>query len=107
MNKLGIHLAAAAVAVGLTVGLTATADAGSRGYKAKRAHVAYAGYDRDYGYRWGRRGTRGDVVVDAPFTSVETGRYGRTDVDAPFTSVRVGRMGVWVRAPFVDIYVPR
>jgi hypothetical protein len=49
----------------------------------------------------------GDHVVEAPFTRVETGRRGRVAVDAPFSSVRVGKRGVWVRAPFVDIYVPK
>jgi hypothetical protein len=50
---------------------------------------------------------RGTEVVDAPFARVETGGRGRVAVDAPFTSVWVGRRGVWVRAPFVDIYVPK
>ena len=47
------------------------------------------------------------VRVDAPFTSVETRRYRYTAVDAPFASVRVHGGGVWVRAPFVNLYVPR
>lgn len=48
-----------------------------------------------------------DHVVDAPYTHVETGYGGRVAVDAPYASVRVGRRGVWVRAPFVDLYVPK
>jgi hypothetical protein len=43
--------------------------------------------------------------VRAPFTDVDVD--GSTDVEAPFTSVHVGRRGTWVRAPFVDIFVPR
>lgn len=46
------------------------------------------------------------AVVDAPFSRVETRRYARVAVDAPFASVRIGR-GVHVRAPFVNLWVPR
>jgi hypothetical protein len=64
--------------------------------------------DRRYRrHRHSYRGYYGDTVVDAPFTHVETGYRGRVAVDAPFASVRVGRRGTWVRAPFVDIFVPR
>ena len=49
-------------------------------------------------YRRGR-------IVDAPFTYVETGR--RVVVDAPFATVYVGRHGRYVRAPFVNIWIPR
>lgn len=44
-------------------------------------------------------------VVDAPFTRVETGR--RVVVDAPFAHVRVNRRGRHIRAPFVDLWLPR
>ena len=63
--------------------------------------------DRDR--KWHRRYASnydGVTVVDAPFTTVETGYRHRVAVDAPFTSVRAGHRGVWVRAPFVDLYVP-
>jgi hypothetical protein len=53
------------------------------------------------------RSSRGDRVVEAPTTRVETNRRGKVAVDAPFTSVRRDNRGVHVRAPFVDIYVPR
>jgi hypothetical protein len=43
--------------------------------------------------------------VDAPFAHVETGRH--TVVDAPFTTVYVGRHGRYVRAPFVNLWIPR
>jgi hypothetical protein len=62
-------------------------------WKKRRAH-RYHDHDSDH-------------VVDAPFTHVETGYRRRVAVDAPFTGVRVSRRGVWVRAPFVDLYVPR
>ena len=58
--------------------------------------------DRPY-----RRHHHGSHVVDAPFTHVETGVRGRVAVDAPFASVRVDRRGTWVRAPFVNLFVPR
>lgn len=56
------------------------------------------------GYKHHRR-TR---VVAAPFTYVEKG-YGRRGVlvDAPFAFVRTGRRGRYIRAPFVDIWIPR
>lgn len=43
--------------------------------------------------------------VDTPFTHVETGRH--TFVDAPFAMVYVGRHGRYVRAPFVNLWIPR
>jgi hypothetical protein len=61
----------------------------------RRDRRRYRDYDNDY------------RVVDAPFAYVETGPRGRVAVDAPFASVRVGRRGTWVRAPFVNLFVPR
>lgn len=51
---------------------------------------------------------RGTRVVEAPFTYVEKG-YGRRGVlvDAPFAFVRTERRGRYVRAPFVDLWIPR
>lgn len=63
-------------------------------------------WDDGYYYRH-RRYYRGDRYVRAPFTRVRTRGWRSTSVDAPFTSVRVRPHGVWVRAPFVNIYVPR
>jgi hypothetical protein len=64
---------------------------------------------QDAGYegkrRWWRRDADGQEYVRAPFTSVETGK--RTNVEAPFTSVQKDRAGTWVRAPFVNLFVPR
>lgn len=51
----------------------------------------YDRYDRDY--------------VDGPYVR----RYGRgdIDVDAPYARVQRDRGGVYVRAPYVNIYIPR
>ena len=63
------------------------------------------------GHRWGNRRYHRhydrDVVVDAPAAYVDTRGHRRVWVDAPFAAVRVHPRGVWIRAPFVDIYVPR
>ena len=47
-------------------------------------------------------------IVEAPFTLVETGHRYRRDVlvDAPFAFVAVNRHGRYVRAPFVDLWIP-
>lgn len=59
--------------------------------KRYHKHRKYRGYKRRYRHRHHRRSRRrgGPVIVDAPFTHVYVGR------------------GVRVRAPFVDIWVPR
>lgn len=44
-------------------------------------------------------------IVDAPYTHVESGRH--VAVDAPFTTVYVSRRGRYVRAPFVELWLPR
>ena len=46
-----------------------------------------------------------DVHVRAPFAfvDVDDGTY----VEAPFTSVHKDRYGTHVRAPFVDLWIPR
>jgi hypothetical protein len=48
-----------------------------------------------------------DTHVRAPFTSVDTDNEERTRVEAPFTSVDKGEDGTRIRAPFVDLFVPR
>ena len=48
-----------------------------------------------------------DTHVRAPFTSVDTDNRERTRVEAPFTSVDKGEDGTHIRAPFVDLFVPR
>jgi hypothetical protein len=74
-------------------------DDDSRGRHHRRVHPD--DYD-DYG-----DDDDDDGVVRAPFAYVDARYSGRVAVDAPFTSVLVGRRGVWVRAPFVDLYVPK
>ncbi len=61
-------------------------------------------HDADDEYRWHRHHRR-HHSVDAPYTRVEAGR--RVIVDAPFASVYVGREGRHIRAPFVNLWVPR
>ncbi len=58
----------------------------------------------EYYWRHHRRYARG-THVRAPGTAVDVDEG--THVEAPFTSVHVSRYGTWVRAPFVDIFVPR
>lgn len=58
-------------------------------------------------WRHGDRRWHRDDHVHAPFTHVETRRGRSTEVHAPFAAVRSERRGVWVRAPFVNLYVPR
>jgi hypothetical protein len=70
------------------------------------AHESAVELVRDGYWRRRNRGYYDDYYVDAPFTRVER-RGRRVAVDAPFASVRKGRYGTWVRAPFVDLYVPR
>ena len=48
-----------------------------------------------------------DTQVRAPFTSVDTDSKERTRVEAPFTSVDKDEDGTHIRAPFVDLFVPR
>lgn len=58
--------------------------------KRYHKHRKYRGYKRRYRHKHRRHyRRRGPVIVDAPFTHVYVGR------------------GVRVRAPFVDIWVPR
>lgn len=101
--------AGAAVALFALAGASASASA-HRAHGARHAHHqhhharVYSSYEPAYvGYRSWRR----PVIVDAPYTYVETGWRRRVAVDAPFTAVRVYGRGVWVRAPFVNLWAPR
>lgn len=101
------------LAVALATPLSTAASAGSLSraqvkVPAPHGTVTYVGYKKSRHWENQRRYDRANVVVEAPFTYVETRRRHRyVAVDAPFTSVRVHGRGVWVRAPFVDLYVPR
>ena len=48
-----------------------------------------------------------DTQVRAPFTSVDTNKSKGTQVEAPFTSVQTDDGRTRIRAPFVDLFVPR
>lgn len=104
---------ASGLAIAATMALAATPSSAAT-WRGKRV---YSGYDRtvvrvaDDDVRtwrrhraWVRRGEL--VAVRAPFTYVETRPYRHVAVEAPFASVYVDRGGTWVRAPFVDLYVP-
>ena len=67
---------------------------------AHASDVQSVDYKRRY---WRHRNS--DVHVRAPFTSVDTSRD--TWVAAPFARVYSGSYGTYVRAPFVDLWVPR
>jgi hypothetical protein len=102
------HLAAVIVTAGaafFSTSLPGTAGplSASQGASSQESAVqpVHDGY-----WRRRHRDYYDDYYVDAPFTRVER-RGRRVAVDAPFASVRKGRYGTWVRAPFVDLYVPR
>lgn len=78
--------------IAITLTLTALAASPAMAHRTKTWH------------RWHSAHT---VTVDAPFARIATRRHTATAVDAPFTAVRSDRRGVWVRAPFVNLYVPR
>lgn len=105
-------LAATVLMAALAASITSASAHRWGGYKISRHDrtIVHVSNDEDYGWRRNHRRNHrydGPVVVDAPFTYVETGYRRRVAVDAPFTSVRVHRGGVWVRAPFVNLWVPR
>lgn len=105
----------AGAAVALAMAATASgASAGSFGKLGKAHHatsvdvVTYRADAADtHVYRRHHHHTRDGVLVEAPFTTVDTRYHRSVAVDAPFTSVRVHGGGVWVRAPFVNLWVPR
>ena len=92
----------AAACLAVLVGFPAPAVAGP-GLMAKPSAgpelVQETGY---YKRRWR---TRDGTYVRAPFASVDSDRD--TFVAAPFARVYSGRYGTWVRAPFVNLWVPR
>ncbi len=78
----------------------------SAGPHAKSGVVKVHGDWDDENGRWERRRRHHrERYVVAPFTDVETGR--RVVVDAPFAHVTVDRHGRFIRAPFVNLWVPR
>jgi hypothetical protein len=96
-----------AVACGALLAVSLPAAAGPiSAAQGESAHEGAVELVRDGHWRRRNRGYYDDYYVDAPFTRVER-RGRRVAVDAPFASVRKGRYGTWVRALFVDLYVPR
>lgn len=100
-------LAAALLAAAAPAGAGPLGEA--RGVASAKDHVVLVGHRRNawegHGHR--RRHRYDGTYVRAPFTRVWTRGYRWTSVDAPFASVRVRPWGTWVRAPFVNLYVPR
>jgi hypothetical protein len=115
MRLFAPHKIASALALLMVASLVTSKDAGAGPLASQRPAGAASAVvqihdawddDRYYERRHYRR-YKGRSYVRAPFTRVETRGYRRTSVDAPFASVRVRRHGTYVRAPFVDLYIPR
>lgn len=107
MTKTIWRAACAAAALALA-GLLASVPAGAAPVSGGVRLLAKAEGPAIKVHRRGRRHHHGygrDVEVDAPTTYVESGRH--VVVEAPFTSVYVGRHGRHIRAPFVDLWIPR
>ncbi len=99
-------LATALIAGAAAAVLPAGADAAPVGAGAKNVSASsevVKVHTRKHKHRHYRR--YDERHVDAPFAHVETGRH--TVVDAPFTTVYAGRHGRYVRAPFVNLWIPR
>jgi hypothetical protein len=96
---------------GAIIAISAPASAGPAGISATSSY-ADASLVQNVGYykrRWWRQwddSYNGESHVRAPTTSVDTNNA-YTDVDAPFAKVRKSPRGTWVRAPFVNLFVPR
>lgn len=104
MNKLSYGCLAAALVSLAGVGGAVSAPLGGIKAAAGQESAVIKVHRRSYHHHHHRHYRR-DRVVEAPFTYVETGR--RVVVEAPFTTVYVGRRGRYVRAPFVNIWIPR
>jgi hypothetical protein len=106
MTKTTLTFAAALAAVGF-IGFAGQASAAPAPVVAAPQDAGLV-QNVDYQRRWWRnyyKGKYGTDHVRAPFTSVDSGRD--TYVRAPFARVYDGRGGTWVRAPFVNLFVPR
>ncbi len=91
------HQAATALQPGLERGAGAVQTIGYRRY-----------YRDDYRtYERRRYHYRDRYDYDAPYVRHYGRHYGRTRVDAPYAHVHRDRHGVHVRAPYVNIYIPR
>lgn len=99
-----LAVAAAILGAGGTVAAPLTA---MQQAAARQDSAVVKVHRRSYRHRHytGRHYHRRTRVVEAPFTYVESGR--RVLVEAPFATVYVGRHGRYVRAPFVNLWIPR
>ena len=98
-----LGLAAAGALAGLGVPLASeAAPAAALDVSAKPPLLQLVDNDDKRYWRHHYRGR--SVHVREPFTAVDVDPG--THVEAPFASVHVDRYGTWVRAPFVDLFVP-
>lgn len=107
-STLALMLAGLLIAPAAHAGPLAAAKADT---KSAVVHVDHDWDDDDddyYSRRHYRRYYRSGYY-DRPYYGYGYGyrRYRNVDVYAPFASVRVRPRGVYVRAPFVRLYVPR
>lgn len=119
INDFPRHFAVAVAAVFISgallsapaVALSMPAQQAAGGYHADRAQIVKVHAKRHHTHhqKYAAKRHRHHQVVEAPFTRVETGhRYRRgVIVDAPFAFVSVNRHGRTIRAPFVDLWIPR
>ena len=103
MSHYSYLLGVAAIGLGIAAGSAQASAAPAQIFqvKAKSSLVQKVGY-------WKRRHYYRDYDgehVRAPFASVDTGPG--TRVEAPFATVHTDGRGTYVRAPFVDLWVPR
>jgi hypothetical protein len=102
---LGVALATALSASVVGLPAASAASFGSLLQTASRASLVQpVGGDQQYVDEYDQDR---DTQVRAPFTSVDTSKSKGTQVQAPFTSVETDDRGTYVRAPFVDLFVPR
>jgi hypothetical protein len=101
MTNRSLYLCLAAAGFAFLAGLPASVSA-APGVTTKPTVATGLVEQADYKRRWRYRN---GSYVRAPFTSVDTRRD--TFVRTPFARVYSGRYGTWVRAPFVNLWVPR
>jgi hypothetical protein len=102
MTDRSLYLGLAAAGFTVFTGLPASSLAAPGPVLAPPAEIELV-QQVDYNKRRWRY--RNGTHVRAPLTSVDTGDD--TYVRAPFARVFSGRSGTWVRAPFVNLWIPR
>jgi hypothetical protein len=102
MTNRSLCVGLAVVGFALVLGLPSAGSAAPGPMLTTAAAELMQPVDYDGKRRWRyRNGTH----VRALFASVDSDRD--TYVAAPFAQVYSGRYGTWVRAPFVNLWVPR